>query len=111
MLLCWFRLYQNVVVRRRFVLVVIRLNIIFAHGMIFKFVPHQDTAQIGMTIEDDPIEVKNLALLKFRTSPDWSKRREMNFIGSVFGSQPEYDWPLLFLHRIEVINRFKISGR
>src|SRR5882757_7736894 len=108
MLLCF---CQNVLVRGRFVLVVVRFDVIFAHGMIFKFVPHQYTAQIGMTVEDDSVEVEDLALLKLRTAPYWSKRWQMNFVGTVFGTQPEYHWSMLFLHRIQVINGFKISGR
>ncbi len=63
------RLCQNFVVRRRLVLVVVRLYIIFSHRMIFELIPHQNTAQVGMAIEDDPVQIEDLALLKFRTAP------------------------------------------
>ena len=78
------RLYQNIVVRRGLVLVVVGLDIVFAHGMIFKLVPHQYAAQIGMAVEDDSVEVEDLALLKFRAAPDWRKRGQMDFVGAVF---------------------------
>src|SRR5260370_34650290 len=105
------RLYQNIVVRCRFVLVVIRLDIVFTHGMIFKFVTHQYAAQIGMTVEDDSVEVEDLALLKLCTAPNRRKGWQMNLVGAVFRTQPKYDWPVLFLYRIQVIHGFQMSWR
>src|SRR5258705_2431193 len=105
------RFREDVVVRCRFVLVVIRLDIIFAHGMIFKFVPHQYSTQIGMAVEDDSVEVEDLALLKLCAAPNRSERWQMNFVGPVFRTQPENDWTVLFLHRIQVIHGFKMSRR
>src|SRR5260370_7053173 len=91
------RFHQHVVVRCRFVLVVIRLDVIFAHGMIFKFVPHQYTAQIGMAVEDDSVKVKDLALLKFCTAPNRCKRWQMNFVGPVSVRSLPITGPCFFL--------------
>ncbi len=41
--------------------------------MIFKFVPHQNPAQIGMAIEMNSVEIEDFALLKFGAAPN---RRE-----------------------------------
>ena len=59
------RFFQHIVVRCRFVFVIVRFTIIFAHRKILELVPHQDAAQIGMAVETDSVEIENLALLKF----------------------------------------------
>src|ERR1700750_1630725 len=65
------RALQNFVVRRRLVFVIVRLPVIFSHREIFEFVPHQDAAQIGVTVEPDSVEIENFALLEFGAPPDW----------------------------------------
>ena len=50
--------------------VIIRLDVIFAHRMVLKIVPHQDATQIGMAVERDAIKVVDFALLKFAAAPD-----------------------------------------
>src|SRR5439155_13324782 len=60
---------QDVVVRRRLVFVIVRLTIILPHRVIFELIPHQDTPQIGMTVEPNAVKIENLALLKFRAAP------------------------------------------
>src|SRR5207245_7340025 len=68
--------FEHVVVRRWLVFVIVRFAIIFAHRMIDKLVPHQDASQIRMAIKANAVEVKNLSLLKFRTAPGGSERRQ-----------------------------------
>src|SRR2546423_915459 len=77
------------------VFVVIRLDVIFAHGMVLKAVPHQDAAQIRMTIENNAVEIKNLPLLKFAAAPNRRERRKMDFICAVFGAHSDDDRPML----------------
>ena len=74
------RFLQHFIMRRGFPFVIVRLPIIFAHRIIFELVPHQNPAQIGMTIEPDAIEIENLALLELGTAPD---RRERWQVGTV----------------------------
>jgi hypothetical protein len=71
------RFLQHFVVRRRLVFVIVRLAIIFPHRVIFELIPHQDAAQIGMTVEANAVEIENFALLKFRAPPDRRERRQM----------------------------------
>ena len=60
------RALEHFVVRRRLVFVIVRLDVILAHRMIGKLIPHQDAAQIGMAVEMNAVEIEDLALLKFR---------------------------------------------
>src|ERR1700693_2732704 len=64
---------EHFIVRRRFPFKVVRLLVILAHGMIFEFVPHQNSSQIGMPIEMNSVEIENLPFLKFCASPHRSK--------------------------------------
>ena len=69
---------QHFVVRRGFVFVIVRLDVILAHGMGRELVPHQDAAQVGMTIEYDAVEIENLALLEFAAAPYRCERGQMS---------------------------------
>ena len=69
-----FRFLQHIVVRRRFLFVIVGLTIIFPHRMIFKFIPHQNPPQIGMAVEVNAVQIENFALLKFRAPPDRRER-------------------------------------
>src|SRR6266446_3013190 len=62
------RLLEHVVVRSRFVFVIVRLVIIFAHRVIDKFIPHQNPPQIRMAIETHAVEIENFPLLEFRAA-------------------------------------------
>src|SRR5206468_13039365 len=61
MLFCAF---QDFVVRSRLILVVVRLDVIFPHGMVGEFIPHENPPQVGVSVEDDAIQVVRLAFLK-----------------------------------------------
>ena len=60
--------FQHFIVRRRLVFVIVGLDVILAHGVVLELVPHQNAAQVGMAVEDDAVEIEDLALLKFGTS-------------------------------------------
>ena len=62
-----------------------------------------------MTVEHDSVEIEYLTLLKFTAAPDRRKRRQMIFIGAIFRAQADDDRPVLFLHRVKVIDRFRDS--
>src|ERR1051325_10703620 len=88
------RLLQHFIVRRRLVFVVIRLDVIFAHWMIFETVPHQQPPQIGMSVKPNSVKIENLPLLKFRATPDRRERWNVNFVGSIPGAKSNHDWPM-----------------
>src|SRR6266853_596720 len=58
-----FGLLQDFIMRGRLVFVIVRLDVVFAHGMVFEFVPHQDAAQIRVAVEPDTEQVVDFALL------------------------------------------------
>ena len=58
-----FRFFQHVIVRRRLPFVIVRFAVVFSHRVIDKLVPHQNSPQIGMTLEMDPVEIENFSLL------------------------------------------------
>src|SRR5258708_40152085 len=64
-----------------------------------------------MAVEDDSVEVEDLAFLKLRAAPDRCERWQVNFVGTVLRAQPDYDRPVLFLHRIQVVHGFEMSWR
>src|SRR5689334_23200928 len=66
----FFRSFQDLIMWRRLVFVVIRLAIIFAHRIIGKLIPHQNPPQIGMSLETNPIKVIDLTFLEFGAPPD-----------------------------------------
>jgi len=68
MLLCFF---QYLIMRCWLPFVVMRFDVIFAHRMVLKIVPHQDAPQIGMAVEHDAVKVVDFALLKFAAAPNW----------------------------------------
>src|SRR5216110_229536 len=74
---------EDLIMRRGFPFVIIRLPIIFAHRIVFKLVPHQNPAQIGMTIEPDAIEIEDLALLKLGAAPDRRKRWQVGTVCAI----------------------------
>src|SRR6266480_7576121 len=78
-----FRSLQHLIMRRRLVFVVVGLAIIFTHWKIFEFVPHQNAAQIGMSVEINSVEIENFALLKLRAPPNWRQRRQPRAIRSI----------------------------
>ncbi len=100
---------QDFVVRRRLVFVIVRLDVVPAHGVVLETIPHQDAAQIGMAVEDDAVEVEDFPLLKFGAAPDGSERGQMDPFAAIFGAHAENDGTVLFLHREEVVDDFKIA--
>ena len=90
-------------------IIVRRVNIVLSHRVIGKLLPHQNTAQIGMPLEDNPVKVKNLTLLKLRAAPHRSQRRKLRLIRAIGGSQPQNHRPMLLLHRKKVIHRFQMA--
>src|SRR5260221_6270994 len=80
-LLCFL---QHVVVRRWFVLVVIRRLVVFAHRKILEALPHQNTAQIRMAVENDPVKIVRFALLKFWSPIHGSQGAKMGWVAAVF---------------------------
>ena len=101
---------EHVVVRCRFPLKIVRLNVIFAHWMIFEFIPHQDPPQIGMPIEVNAVKIKNLALLKLGAAPDRGERRQPRALCAVRSPHAHNQRSMFVRHGKEVINRFQISG-
>src|SRR6266480_6685899 len=101
---------EDLIMRRGFPFVIIRLPIIFAHRIVFELVPHQTPAQIGMTIEPDAIEIENLALLKLGTAPDWRERGQAGAVYAISRAHAN-DYLAVFTgHRIKVINCLEIPG-
>ena len=93
-----FRLLRYLIMGCGLILIVIRCDVILAHRMIFKTVPHEDAAQIGMTVENNPIQIINLALLEFRTAPDRGKGLQMVLVGPILCPQAQDYGPVLQLH-------------
>src|SRR5439155_13058522 len=60
-----FRSFQNVVMWRRLVLVIVWFAIILPHRIILELVPHQNASQIRVAIEPNPVEIEDFPLLKF----------------------------------------------
>jgi hypothetical protein len=62
-----------------------------------------------MTREHHPEQVENLALLKFCRPPHRRKRRKLHLVRTVPGPHAQHDRPVLFGHRIQVIDNLEIS--
>ena len=93
-----FGLFEHLVVSCRLVFVIVRLDVVLPHWVIFKTFPHQDAAEIGMTVEDDSIQIIDLAFLKFRSPPDRGQRGQMVLFGPVASSQAQNDWAVFQFH-------------
>ena len=83
------RLREHLVVGGRFVLVVVGLDVVAAHGVVGELGPHQQAAQVGVAVEDNAVEVENLALLKLGAAPDGRQRRQTDASGAVLGAHPQ----------------------
>ena len=92
-------LLGHLIVRRWLVLVIVRLHVILAHRMILEPVPHQDASQVRMPVEDDPVEVVNLAFLEFRGAPERGERRQLHPVRAIARAHPQDDGPVLLRHR------------
>jgi cytoskeleton protein RodZ len=68
-------------------------------------------SQIRMVFEMDPVEIVNLALLKFGAAPDRRERRQRRTFRPVVRPQPNDDRAVLMRHRVEVVNRLEITGK
>ena len=84
-------------------------NVILAHGMIDKLVPHQNAAQIGMPFKSDAEQIENFPLLKFATAPDRRQGGQRGLVRSIFGAQPDDQRAVAEGHRVKMINRFQVS--
>ena len=73
---------QHFVVGGGLVFVVVGIDVVPAHGMVLEFVPHQQAAQVGVAVEEDPEEVEDLALLELRAAPDGGERGQMDCLAS-----------------------------
>src|ERR1051326_7968731 len=102
MLLCPF---QDRAMRGGFVFEVVRLDIIFSHRMVLETFPHQDPAQVRMAIENNSIEIQDLALLKFAAAPNWRKRGQTHLIASILSAHSDDDRTMPLFDRVEMINR------
>src|SRR5262249_42054684 len=98
--------FQHLIMRCWLVFIVVWFDIVFAHGVILKSIPHQDAAQIGVVLENNSVEVKDFTLLKLRTTPNRCQRRQMILFGSVFGPYAENQRPMLQFHGIKMVNSF-----
>jgi len=65
--------------------------------MILKLVPQQQAAEVGVSVEDDPEEVEDLALLQLRAAPDGSERGEMDVGTAVLCAAAQDEGAVLFL--------------
>src|SRR6266568_4577401 len=74
------RFLEHVVVRSRFVFVIVRLAIIFAHRVIDKSIPHQNPSQIRVAIEANTVEIKDFTLLKFGAPINRCERRQQRTV-------------------------------
>ena len=92
------------------VLVVVGLDVVAAHGMILKLVPHQDAAQVGVAVEDDAVEVEDLALLELGPAPDGVSEGRWTPVGAVRGAHAQDHGAVLQLHREEVVDGFEVAG-
>ena len=57
-------LSEDGAVRGRFPFVVVWFDIVLAHGVVFKLVPHEDAAEIGVIGEEDAEEIEDFAFLE-----------------------------------------------
>src|SRR5258705_3349079 len=101
---------ENLIMRRGFPFVIIRLAIIFAHRIVFELVPHQYPAQIGMTVEPDAIEIEDLALLELGTAPDRRQRWQVGTVCTISRAHANDYRAVSIGHRVNVINRLEIPG-
>src|SRR5579859_1467086 len=102
--------FENFVMRRRLVFVVVRLNVILAHRMVDETVPHQDTPQIRVAVEDDTVKIVNFTLLKLGAAPDRRERRNLILCGAVASAESHDDGAMLQMHRVKMIDHLEISG-
>ena len=56
---------QHGIVRGVFVFVVVRIDVIAAHGVVLESFPHEQATEVWMAGEDDSVKVEDFALLKF----------------------------------------------
>src|SRR5581483_2866529 len=101
---------QNFVVRRRFVFVIVRLLVVFAHRIIFELVPHQDSPQVGVPLELDSVEIENFTFLKFSTAPYRRQRWQADILSAIYSTQSDDQRAVFMSNRVKVINSFKVSG-
>ena len=85
---------QHGIVGRGLIFVVVRINVVLAHGVVFELFPHEQAAQVGVAREDDSVEIEDFALLKFRAAPDGRERRQVIFLRPVFRAQTQDQRPL-----------------
>src|SRR5438093_8514998 len=101
---------EDLIMRRGFPFVIVRLPIIFAHRIVFELVPHQNPAQIGMTIEPDAIEIEDIALLKLGTAPDRRERWQVGTVCAISSAHANGYRTVFMDHRIKVINSLQTPG-
>jgi hypothetical protein len=81
-----FGFFEDRAVRRGLPLVIVGLDVVAPHGMVFELVPHQNTTEIGMADEGDAEEVEDFAFLKFAGAPNGRERGDGSLVGAVAGA-------------------------
>ena len=92
------------------VLVVVGIDVVAAHGVVDEAVPHKDAAEVGMAVEDDAVEVEDLAFLELGAAPDGGERGQMDAGFAVGGAQADGQRAVLELLREEVVDDFEVAG-
>ena len=103
------RALEHLVVRGGLPLKVIGLHVVAAHRMILELIPHQQAAQIGVPLEDDPEQIEYLALLKLGGTPHRRQRRKLNLVGAIHRLHANHHRPMPLGHRKQVIHRFQAA--
>jgi hypothetical protein len=102
---------EHVAVRRGLPLVVIRLDVVLAHGMPGEGIPHQDAPQIRMPLEDDTVEIEDLALLELATAPDRREGRQRDRVGAVAGAGAQDHRTMTPGDGVKVVDDLKMARR
>ena len=82
---------EDGVVGGGFPFVVVGFDVVLAHRVVGKGIPHEESAQVGMAGENDAEEVEDFALLEFAGTPDRGERRDGVGVGAIGGAQVEDD--------------------
>ena len=105
-----FGFFEDRAVRRGLPLVIVGLDVVAAHRVVFELVPHQNTTEIGMADEGDAEEIEDFAFLKFAGAPDGRERGDGSLVGAVAGAQTENHGAVAVSDRVEMIDDLEKAG-